>query len=78
MSEPTAAANHEGELLRAFLRERVRAGADLRGLMLGHAALLGQMAVTAVDTGYLETMVELLTSTIRYNAILMGRPNGNA
>ena len=71
-------AGEESELLRAFLLERLRAGVDLRALIIGHAAQLGQMAGTCSQTGYLESTLEVMINTMRYNALLVGPEQGSA
>jgi hypothetical protein len=71
-------AAEESELLREFLLGRVRAGVDLRGLIIGHAAQLGRMAGTCSQSGYLESTLDMLINTMRYNALLAGPEQGNA
>lgn len=71
-------AGHESELLREFLLGRVTSGTDLRALIIGHAAQLGRMAATCSQGGYLESTLDVLVNTMRYNALLAGPEEGSA
>ncbi len=67
----------ESELLREFLLGRVRSGVNLRALIIGHAAQLGRMAGTCSQSGYLESTLDILINTLRYNALLAGPEQGH-
>ena len=68
----------EAALIRAFLLSRLQAGADPRVLMVAHAAVLGHNVAVAAAAAYLESSLDLVISTIRYNALLAGPEAGNA
>ena len=64
------AISDEAQLIREFVLQRVQAGADPRALMVAHAAVLGRnVAIVAAD-GYLESSLDLVIATVRYNALL--------
>ena len=68
----------ENALLRAYLLERLQAGVDSRCLMHVQAQLLGMMAATCSAPGCLDLTLALITSAIRYNAILNQPVAGHA
>jgi hypothetical protein len=74
---PDDASIHESEMLRQFFLQRQAEGVDLRALMLGACAQLGQLASSCTQTGYLEPMLEAMDRTIRYNALLAGPEHGH-